>query len=189
MNLNKSYRSADHNGPDYYATPPLAVYGLLMHEQFSEYIYEPCCGQGYISEVLREAGYVVEASDLYDYGYAQSGVDFLERTEFLDGDLITNPPYNNALTFVEHGLKLLKEGHKAAFFLRLAFLEGQKRKTFYKQYPPYKILVSSSRLGCAPNGAFLKDRNGILYYPSAVAYAWFIWEKPFAGPTIIDWFN
>ena len=43
--------------------------------------------------------------------------------------------------------------------------------------------VASSRLLCAKNGNFDKVES------SAVAYAWFIWEKGYCGDTVIKWFN
>lgn len=68
-------------------------------------------------------------------------------------------------------------------FLKLTFLEGKERKEFYKENPPKKIYVASGRLNCAKNGNF-DD-----YSSSAVAYAWFIWEKGFKGSPVIDWIN
>ena len=43
--------------------------------------------------------------------------------------------------------------------------------------------VSSSRLNCAMNGEFEK------YPSSAVAYAWFVWEKGYRGNPVIKWIN
>ena len=49
---------------------------------------------GHISKVLLEAGYEVESSDLISRGFGIGGIDFLNRKEKWDGDIITNPPYN-----------------------------------------------------------------------------------------------
>ena len=51
----------------------------------------------------------------------------------------------------------------------------------FLQNPPTKVYVSSSRLECGTNGEFKGT--------SAVAYAWFIWEKGYKGNTIIKWIN
>ena len=56
----------------------------------------------------------------------------------------------------------------------------------FLKYPPKKIYVSSSRLLCAKNGDFEGMRKG---GGSAVAYAWFIWEKGYDGDTIVRWVN
>ena len=68
-------------------------------------------------------------------------------------------------------------------FLKLTFLEGQARKQFFLENPPKTVYVSSSRLNCAKQGDF------VTYTSSAIAYAWFIWEKGYQGDTIIKWIN
>ena len=71
-------------------------------------------------------------------------------------------------------------------FLRLQFLEGKKRKQLFTNFPPTKVLISSSRILCAKNGDFERMKQG---GGSAVAYAWIIWEKGYQGDPIIKWFN
>ena len=139
--------------------------------------------------MLLSHGYDVWSTDLVDHGYGQAGIDFLSWVNPVAADIVTNPPYIQAQAFVEHALSLLTEGHKVAMFLRLVFLESSGRKALFEKYPPARIYVASSRLGCAKNGEFKVRPNGELFYPSAVAYAWFIWEKDFAGQTTIHWFN
>lgn len=166
---------------DYYATDPRAVEMLLEKEKFNSIILEPSCGEGHISRVLLDGGYAVKSSDLIDRGFGDVK-DFFEIDEF-NGDIITNPPYKIALDFVKHSLDIIPEGNKVAMFLKLQFLEGKARKEFYKNNPPKKIYVASGRLVCAMNGDFEK------YKSSAVAYAWFIWEKGYKGSPEIDWIN
>ena len=166
---------------DYYATDPRAVEMLLEKEKFNSIILEPSCGEGHISRVLLDGGYAVKSSDLIDRGFGDAK-DFFEIEEF-SGDIITNPPYKIALDFVKHSLDIIPEGNKVAMFLKLQFLEGKARKEFYKNNPPKKIYVASGRLVCAMNGDFEK------YKSSAVAYAWFIWEKGYKGSPEIDWIN
>lgn len=174
---------------DYYATPPVATELLCSLETFSKNILEPCCGEGHIAKVLEAHGYNVQAMDLVDRGYGEGGVDFLTYDEYVNGDIITNPPYSMAQEFVEHAMELIKDGRKVAMFLKLSFLEGKERSKMFKKYPPKRIWVSSSRLGCAKNGEFKTDKNGNLKADSAVAYCWFVWEKGFHGNPEIHWFN
>ncbi len=166
---------------DYYATEPKAVELLLQKEKFSSIILEPSCGEGHISRVLLDNGYAVKSSDLIDRGFGEVK-DFFEVDEFC-GDIITNPPYKVALDFVKHSLDIIPEGNKVAMFLKLQFLEGKARKEFYKENPPKKIYVASGRLNCAKNGKFEEFKS------SAVAYAWFVWEKGYQGSPEIDWIN
>ena len=174
---------------DYYATPPIATELLCKIEIFSKDILEPCCGEGHIAKVLEANGYNVESMDLIDRGYGNGGVDFLKYNETVDKDIITNPPYSMAQEFVEHAMEIISDGHKVAMFLKLSFLEGKDRRKMFNKYPPKMIWVSSSRLGCAKNGKFKKSKDGTLKADSAVAYAWFIWEKGFSGNPQIGWFN
>lgn len=168
---------------DYYATDPRAVELLLETETFSDKIWECACGEGHISKVLEQNGYEVLSTDLIDRGYGTGGVDFLTSDCIFDGDIITNPPYKYAIEFVKHALNSISEGHKVAMLLRLSFLEGKSRRVLFNQYPPKKVYVSSNRILCAKNGDFENSDS------SAIAYAWFIWEKGFRGTPILKWFN
>ena len=171
---------------DYYATEPKAIELLCDLETFSPTIWECACGEGHLSKVLIGRGYKVISSDLIDRGYGKGDIDFLKCDKEFDGDIITNPPYKYAKEFVEHALEIVTNGHKVAMFLKVQFLEGKARKELFEKHPPKTIYVSSSRLLCAKNGDFKKMRDG---GGSAVAYAWFIWEKGFKGDTIVRWFN
>lgn len=171
---------------DYYATDPKAIELLLDMEKFSDQIWECACGEGHISKVLESRGYRVYSSDLIYRGYGAGGIDFFDTTEKFDGDIITNPPYRFAQQFVEHALDIVTDKHKVVMFLKLQFLEGKSRRKLFEENPPKYIYVSSSRLMCAKNGDFagLTKMGG-----SAVAYAWFVWEKGYKGDPIIRWFN
>lgn len=184
---------------DYYATHPSAVEWLCQLETFSKDILEPACGEGHISKVLEKHGYNVESFDLVDRGYGKGGVDFLQYNEVVDKDIVGNPPYKLAQEFIEHAMEIITEGHKVAMLLKLTFLESSGRKTLFKKYPPKKIWVSSSRIPCGKNGDFYdRDKDGNIKYDksgnpkeisSAVCYAWFIFEKGYNGPMIVDLFN
>lgn len=170
---------------DYYATEPKATELLLAEETFAPVIWECACGEGHMARVMEEHGYQVISTDLIYRGYGdEKSVDFLhEPIADFNGDIITNPPYKYALQFVEKALERVKTGRKVAMFLKLQFLEGKSRKQFFLKHPPKTVYVSSSRLICAMNGEFEK------YPSSAVAYAWFVWEKGYKGSPIIKWIN
>ena len=170
---------------DYYATEPKAMELLLAEESFHSVIWECACGEGHLSKVLEEHGFEVISTDLIYRGFGDpEPLDFLKDTlENFEGDIITNPPYKYALEFVEQALNSVQQGRKVAMFLKLTFLEGQKRKEFFLHNPPKTIYVSSSRLMCAMNGNFASISS------SAAAYAWFVWEKGFNGDPIIKWIN
>lgn len=174
---------------DYYATEPRAMEILLEVEKFHPYIWECACGGGHLSKVLIDKGYKVRSSDIIDRGFEGTEIiDFLKvkkediKNDF-SRDIITNPPYKYAKEFVEKALEISLDSTKIAMFLKLTFLEGQARKKLFEKHPPARIYVFSGRMKCAKNGDF--EGMG----SSAVAYAWFIWEKGFKGNPIIKWVN
>lgn len=77
---------------DFYATDPIAVEWLMKLENLNSNIWEPACGQGHLAKPLIREGYNVKATDLFDRGFGQGGVDFLADEEKWHGDIITNPP-------------------------------------------------------------------------------------------------
>lgn len=171
---------------DYYATDPIAMELLLDIEKFDKNVWECACGEGHLSKVLEAHGYNVRSTDLYDRGYGTGGVDFLQTNETFDGDIVTNPPYKYAREFVEKACETITNGHRVAMFLKIQFLEGKSRRTMFEKYPPKIIYISSGRINCCRNGDF-SDRQKANC--GAVAYAWYIWEKPFHGEPTVRWFN
>lgn len=173
---------------DYYATDPIAIDKLFAVEKFSDRIWECACGQGHLSERMKEYGKDVFSSDIINRGQ-ECIFDFLKATGNeiflpLDYDIITNPPYKYAKEFVEKALEILRDGNKCAMFLKLTFLEGKERKKLFNKFPPKTVYVFSQRVLCAKNAEFDAMRRG---GGSAVAYAWFVWEKGYNGDTIIKW--
>ena len=183
-----NHSKCDREANDYYATEPKATELLLEAEKFSQYVWECACGEKHMSNVIEAHGYDVRSSDIFNRGgYSDVEIiDFLNATkDDIDRprDIITNPPYSHAQEFVEKAMELVEEGGKVAMFLKLTFLEGKKRKELFKKYQPKVLYVSSSRLQCAKNGDFNNKGS------SAVAYAWFIWEKGYKGEPVIRWIN
>ena len=179
-----NHTEKDREENDFYATEPKAIDLLCQVEKFNEWILEPACGQGHLSKRLIEYGYQVYSSDLIDRGYGMQ-FDFFE-TKSWHGDIITNPPYKFAQEFIEKSLSIIPNGNKVAMFLKLQFMEGKARKKLFKANPPKTIYVSSSRLLCAKNADFEGMIKG---GGSAVAYAWYVWEKGFSGKTVVEWIN
>lgn len=181
-----NHTDAEREQLDFYATEPKATQVLLEQETFSPYVWEPACGMGHISEVLKENGYTVFSSDIIDRGYEGTKVLDFFKTYDTNTDIVTNPPYKYAKEFVEHALQISRKGTKIAMFLKLTFLESKKRRELFDKYPPKVIYVSSSRLQCAKNGDFEIYKQGV---GTAVAYAWYIWVKGYQGPTHLKWIN
>jgi hypothetical protein len=173
-------RFADLDGPDFFPTPPWATYALIENEPFEGGIWEPACGDGAMARVLALRGNPVTATDLYDRGFGQSGIDFLQGTRMAD-NIVTNPPYNAAEGFVRVGMKCARR--KFALLLRLAFLEGANRATtIFTTCPPSRVWVFSERITFYPAGAVQKGTG-------TTAYAWFVWDMDALSGTELKWFK
>ncbi|KAA3448859.1 hypothetical protein C7I87_19505 [Mesorhizobium sp. SARCC-RB16n] len=173
-------RFADLAGPDYFPTPAWATHALMENETFTGEIWECACGDGAMSRVLETRGNPVRSSDLFDRGFGQSGIDFNTAKTPAD-NIVTNPPYNSAESFVRSGVKLAR--NKFALLLRLAFLEGANRaNTIFSECPPARVWVFSERITFYPAGA-VQAGSG------TTAYAWFVWDKTTPSKTELKWFQ
>ena len=162
---------------DFYATPHETTEALLRVETFAGEIWEPCCGQGHIATVLQKHGYAVEATDLVDRGFGRPRIDFLMETTQRD-NIVTNPPYGAlALPMARQATRLAKG--KVALLLKLQFLEGIERKSFFEQRPPARVWVFSKRQSLMKNGEHFDG--------GMMALAWFVWEPVTPDNTVIKW--
>lgn len=176
-------RLAD-RGNDLYETPAVAVQALLSAEALPRHIWEPACGPGAIVRVLRDAGHVVTATDLVDYGSPDQdahGRDFLMERFAPDGveAIVTNPPFKLAGEFVAHALSAVPI---VAMLLRLAFLESERRTPILDSGHLARVHVFRNRLPMmhrAGQGIAAAEKQN----SSALAFAWFIWDRAHTGPT------
>jgi hypothetical protein len=167
---------------DFYPTPVHATAALLSRERFEQVIWEPAAGDGALAEVCEKAGYGVIASDLNDYGYCKSGVDFLMEKRPCHPcmySIISNPPYKLAEQFISHAIEL--GTYKHAWLLRLSFLEGINRYWgLFAMNPPARVLVFSRRLTIWRGDEDITSTG-------TTAYAWFIWYKGYADDPRLEW--
>ena len=181
-----NHTDKDREVNDFYATDPYAIDVLLSAVGgVNNNVWECACGEGHLSERLKQYGYTVRSSDVVERGYGEV-LDFLTVEEFWNGDILTNPPYKYAKQFIEKALEIVPDGRHVYMFLKIQFLEGKERKKLFMANPPKTVYVSSSRILCAKNADFDSMRRG---GGSAVAYAWYEWEKGYKGDTILKWCN
>lgn len=115
---------------DYYATHPPMVERFIsrVSEKYElGRILEPACGGGHISMVLEDYLYEVESTDLFDRGFGNTGLNFLERTELFEGSIITNPPYSLTDEFVKKAIEIQKGTGIIAMLLQLQWITAQKK--------------------------------------------------------------
>lgn len=167
----------DRRKDDFYPTPNYVINALLDNEVFDGFVWEPCCGDGAISKQLEARNYVIKSTDLNDYGYGKTGVDFLKEREPYD-NIITNPPFGKIGTQITlHALHLARK--KVAIFHKIAFLEGNERyNKIFKLKKLETIYPFVKRVGFNNDG-----RSGMM------AFAWFVWNKEFEGDPKVKWLN
>jgi hypothetical protein len=181
--VGSSRRNGDRDEFDFYPTPHSATHALMTREVFSGSVWEPACGTGYISEVVKEYGNEVMSSDLVVRGYGEAPVDFLNTHRQVD-NIITNPPFSMALEFIEHSKKCANR--KIAMFLKTTFLEGAKRYGMFKDdiFPLSKMYQFCKRVNLY-KGSETRDKSKIS--SGMIAFAWFVWDKEHEGSATIDW--
>jgi hypothetical protein len=169
-------------GDDLYETPAVAVEALLRHEKLPPVVWEPACGPGSIVGVLRAAGHHVLATDLVEYGCpgSESRVDFLFEQRAPEGCqcIVTNPPFKNAEAFIHKARDLVP---KVVMLLRLAFVESERRRPILDSGDLARVYVFRNRLPMMHRdgrGTKVAKTNS-----SAMAFAWFVWERDHKGPT------
>lgn len=171
---------------DYYATPPESTQALLNVLELNGSILEPACGEGHISEVLKNnyPNSEIVSTDLIDRGYGEGVIDFLEHTyDRTFTNVITNPPFKYMREFVEKALEISDE--KVMMFGKIQFLEGKGRKEFLINSPLKYVYVFSERQNPLRNGKSV-DENG-KKWSSTMCFAWYVWEKGYQGEPIVKW--
>ena len=169
-------------GLDLYETPPVAVRALLRVEQLPRRIWEPAAGRGAIVNVLRAAGHEVLASDISDYGDPThfANRDFLAETKLPAGVevILSNPPFRIVERFTAHALNLCP---RVILLLRLAFLESERRRGILEGRGLARVHIFRKRLPMMHRDGWNGRKAN-----SGMAFAWFIWDRAYTGPTTID---
>jgi hypothetical protein len=151
----------------------------ILHVPYGSQLVGGC----HISAVLADHGFSVRSTDIVDRGSVLQDevLDFLKTRPENLRDIITNPPYKFAAEFVKQALDISCAYVKVAMFLKLTFLESEKRKQLFDRYPPERIYVFRNRVDCWKNGVKPEKPS------KAVCYAWFVWVKGFDGSPEIHW--
>jgi len=137
--------------------------------------------------VLIESGYKTYSTDLIDRNYGKVS-DFLLPSMFngeeKHDNIITNPPFKNALDFVLQAKKM--SNNKIAMFLKTVFLESTSRyKMFQDTNFPLKTVYQFSKRVTLKDKTIETDSK----ISGLIAYAWFVWDKNYKGKPNIEWIN
>lgn len=175
---------------DWFPTPPWATRALLTHVigEARGTCLDPCVGEGYMAEVLKERFKTVSGMDIVDYGYPGAVIrDFTTMDHENPAAwnwIITNPPFKLAEKFIEVAFRHATDG--VAMLVRTSFLEGIGRyRALYSVRPPSVVAQFSERV------PMVKGR----YDPkasTATSYCWLVWRRRsiaelYARSTVMMW--
>ena len=191
---------------DGYQTPVSAIEPLLPYINFTKVksFYEPCAGDGNILDSVLRPMYFADHNCKDSFSEITTGSDYFKddvvgRFNGKVDLIVTNPPFSQAIQFLQ---KSLLEANTVIYLLRLNFLAAKSRKEFFEQHKPDYIFVLSKRpcfvWVCSTKGCSrkypvdYKERcvcgGRVKPGTDATEYAWFVWDK--AGVIKADhWLN
>lgn len=179
LHMSSTNRGMERTGFDAYPTPAWAVRRLMEAVRFKGGRWlEPCAGDGAIISTVDRADVrwtAVEIQRQFEPLLRKiPGIESIEIGDFMDyrppaaldskrpfDAVITNPPYLDAMEFVEHCLELSTH---VTMLLRLNFLASNKRNTFMREHCP-DVYVLPDRPSFTGNGT------------DSIEYAWFVWDS------------
>jgi hypothetical protein len=157
---------------DFYPTPWEATEAFARAEvmAFRRFaVWEPACGDGAISEVLKEHGCTVVSTDLVNRGYGQGRINFLDPREVeaaiynYRSAIITNPPFHLAEDFIRRAHSL--RSPYTAMLLKAHYFHAGKRLRLFDEHPPSRIYPLSWRIDFTGGGSPHTDCS------------WYVWDK------------
>lgn len=166
---------------DAYMTPKWCVESLLSKwTPRSKYVWEPACGTGNISTILKEHNYYVISTDINQYGYGEYLQDFLNCDDKFCC-IITNPPYTLIPEFIEKALRATENlKGQVAFLLRHEW-DAPKSHRKWLGYPFAGKYILPKRPIWFPE----RELKASPRFP----YAWYIWDWQYDEKPIIEFLD
>lgn len=170
---------------DYYITPIKDIVNFLGHldnavtldfSDENQIVLDPCAGgdenhqMSYpfaMKEYYKIPNTYLRTIDIREDSLAETKGNYLEmQLDYKPYCIITNPPFNLALSFIQKALNDVIDGGYVIMLLRLNFLETKARKDFFDNYMPEYIFVHHKRMSFIEGGG-----------TDSVAYAHYVWRK------------
>ena len=137
--------SHERHEADFYPTPWEATQALIDTDLIPQgTVWEPACGDGAISKVLKVNGFNVISSDLRETGYGTQ-MDFLAATpnHCSPQSIITNPPFKHAVQFIERSMHY--QPACVAMLVKSQYWHSMRRTGLFEEHPPAYILALNWR--------------------------------------------
>lgn len=180
--MSSTLRGGSRFANDYYKTPVPSIIKFLQNATLyipdlltKGLILDPAAGGEDLSkmsypEALITLGVPVDmitTVDIRSNSKARIIADYLQLECQDTFDLIiTNPPFLQALEFIQKALFDIKPYGYVVMLLRLNFLGSIKRLPFWQEHPPTWIFVHSKRISFTPDGK-----------TDSIEYMHAVWQK------------
>lgn len=129
---------------DFYETPEECTVALIefLGLDKDKVIWEPACGCGAITNVLKDHGYKVISTDINDYGSQDELLDFLSSETKECDWIITNPPFSLSEQFIKKCISIKKP---FALLLKSQYWHSKKRLKLFEECIPKYVLPLTFR--------------------------------------------
>lgn len=174
--------SKDRLKTELYSTPDNVTRALLnfLDIDKSKTIWECACGDGSMSKTMSDMGYDVISSELNDYGYGLTEVDFFEAD--IESDwIITNPPFSGAAKFIERCIELNKP---FALLFKSQFWHARNRFKLFDNFKPRYVLPLTFRPKFLFEGKLERLKNENKRDTPTMECLWTVWDK---DPSITEY--
>lgn len=162
---------------DFYPTPEDACRSALpLMIDFPDLIWEPACGDGALSRVLRAGGYSVVESDVNPRVEGATRQSFFDFKVAPARALVTNPPFELADQFIAHARTLGIE--HMLLFLKATFYHAKKRRRQFAEFRPAAIYPLTWRVDFTGQGRATMECSWFLWEPGATSTAYHPIPRP-----------
>lgn len=178
--MSSTNRGAERSKFDYYVTPIPAIKHFLSEFErpvlLRGEILDPCAGgdanrpMSYPTALTEFSPFdpdIIRTIDIREDSRAGSICDYLKTQMDHQPDvIISNPPFDLAVQFIEKALFDVKEGGIVVMLCRLNFFGSGKRKAFWHSNMPVWAYVHSERMSFTEDGK-----------TDSIEYAHLVWIK------------
>lgn len=165
--------------------PPMCTLTLLREEgpalRSHPRIWDPACGRGDISDILRQAGLDVIATDGGQTTYGSPGIPFQAYFDLLASAIVCYPPPRQAGEFATHAVVDLRAPYVALLGNALMLSGEKKFALIYEHTPPQRVYVYASPIRLRPQ---TRNHTTAIWNP----LVWAIWDRSLPwGQTSLRW--
>lgn len=162
---------------DFYPTPTNVTHALMqfLHSECQWHfdhplkIHEPACGNGAMSEVIKQYGHDVYSSDIQTtYGHTENFLSQMNWNKF--DAIITNPPFDLSAAFIGVAVRRSKI---VCMLLKSQYWHAAKRLELFNNRPPQYVLPLTWRPDFLEHTRLSGDKKGA----PTMEVAWSVWIK------------